>query len=64
MIDPFLKGLITSDEKWIVYNNVNRKRSWAMMQDDPTQATFLVARQKLLDVLSHPPYSPDLAPSD
>jgi len=25
--DPFLKRLITSDEKWIVYNNVVRKRS-------------------------------------
>ena len=33
-IDPFLKRLITSDEKWIVYNNVNRKRSW-VMQDEP-----------------------------
>jgi histone-lysine N-methyltransferase SETMAR len=28
-IDPFLKNLITGDEKWIVYNNVNRKRSWS-----------------------------------
>ncbi|EFN78777.1 hypothetical protein EAI_00001, partial [Harpegnathos saltator] len=24
-IDPFLKRLITGDEKWIVYNNINRK---------------------------------------
>ena len=139
-IDPFLKNLITGDEKWIVYNNVNRKRSW-VMQDEPAQTTSkaeihqkkimlsvwwdykgilyfelmpqnqtinsnvyvqqlaklndaiqekrpvlsnrkgvvfhhdnakphtsLVTRQKLLelgwDVLSHPPYSPDLAPSD
>jgi len=139
-IDPFLKRLITGDEKWIVYNNVNRKRSW-VMQDEPAQTTpkaeihqkkimlsvwwdykgilhfellprnqtinsnvyvqqlaklsvavqekrpelanrkgvvfqhdnakphtSLVTRQKLLelgwDVLSHPPYSPDLAPSD
>ena len=138
--DPFLKNLITGDEKWIVYNNVNRKRSW-VMQDEPAQTTSkaeihqkkimlsvwwdykgilyfelmpqnqtinsnvyvqqlaklndaiqekrpvlsnrkgvvfhhdnakphtsLVTRQKLLelgwDVLSHPPYSPDLAPSD
>ena len=28
-IDPFLKRIITGDEKWIVYNNVNRKRSWS-----------------------------------
>lgn len=139
-IHPFLKRLITGDEKWIVYNNVNRKRSW-VMQDEPAQTTpkaeihqkkimlsvwwdykgilhfellprnqtinsnvyvqqlaklsdavkekrpelanrkgvvfqhdnakphtSLVTRQKLLelgwDVLSHPPYSPDLAPSD
>ncbi|XP_025264338.1 histone-lysine N-methyltransferase SETMAR-like [Camponotus floridanus] len=25
--DPFLKRMITGDEKWIVYNNVSRKRS-------------------------------------
>lgn len=24
-IDPFLKGIITGDEKWIIYNNMNRK---------------------------------------
>ncbi|XP_046819198.1 histone-lysine N-methyltransferase SETMAR-like [Vespa crabro] len=27
--DPFLKRIITGDEKWIVYNNVKRKRSWS-----------------------------------
>ena len=26
--DPFLKRMITGDEKWIIYNNVSRKRSW------------------------------------
>jgi len=25
---PFFKRMITGDEKWIVYNNVQRKRSW------------------------------------
>jgi len=25
---PFLKWMITGDEKWVVYNNVQRKRSW------------------------------------
>ncbi|KAK2580003.1 hypothetical protein KPH14_010768 [Odynerus spinipes] len=28
-IDPFLKRIITGDEKWVVYNNINRKRSWS-----------------------------------
>ena len=27
--DPFLKRIITGNEKWIVYNNVVRKRSWS-----------------------------------
>jgi len=139
--DPFLKRIITGDEKWVVYNNVKRKRSWSK-KDEPAQSTSkadihqkkvmlsvwwdfkgivfffellpdnttinsevychqldklndslkqkrlelinrkgvvfhqdnarphtsLVTRQKLLqlgwDVLPHPPYSPDLAPSD
>ncbi|KAL6417162.1 hypothetical protein ACFW04_014667 [Cataglyphis niger] len=34
--DPFLKNLVTGDEKWIVYNNVTRKRSW-VKQDQPAQ---------------------------
>ncbi|XP_033179973.1 histone-lysine N-methyltransferase SETMAR-like, partial [Bombus impatiens] len=37
-IDPFLKRLITGDEKWVVYNNINWKRSW-MMQDQSAQTT-------------------------
>ena len=138
--DPFLKRLITGDEKWVVYNNIKWKRSWSRPRE-PTQTTSkagihqkkvllsvwwdykgivyfellppnqtinsviyieqltklnnaveekrpeltnwkgvvfhhdnsrphtsLVTRQKLLelgwDVLSHPPYSPDLASSD
>ena len=35
-IDPFLKRIITGDEKWIDYNNVNRKRSWSK-NDEPAQ---------------------------
>ncbi|GFW46815.1 histone-lysine N-methyltransferase SETMAR [Trichonephila clavipes] len=27
--DPFLKCMITGDEKWVVSNNVKRKRSWS-----------------------------------
>ena len=26
--DPFLKRIVTGNEKWIIYNNVVRKRSW------------------------------------
>ncbi|XP_015435240.1 PREDICTED: histone-lysine N-methyltransferase SETMAR-like [Dufourea novaeangliae] len=132
--------IITGDEKWVVYNNVKRKRSWSK-KDEPDQSTSkadihqkkvmlsvwwdfkgivffellpdnttinsevycnqldklndslkqkrpelingkgvvfhqdnarphtsLVTRQKLLqlgwDILPHPPYSPDLEPSD
>lgn len=138
--EPFLKRLITGDEKWIVYNNIQRKRSWckhgepapttshpdihqrkvmlsiwwdykgiiyfeiqpknvtinsniyceqltnlneALKKKRPELAnrkgivfhhdnarphTSLVTQKKLLelgwDVLPHPPYSPDIAPSD
>ena len=27
-IDPFLKRMVTGDEKWVTYDNVKRKRSW------------------------------------
>ena len=138
--DPFLKRPITGDEKWVVYNDIKRKRSWSRSReparttskagihrkkvllsvcwdykgivhfellppnrtinsvvyieqltklnnaveekrpeltnrkgvvfhhDDARPHAFLVTRQKLLelgwDVLPHPPYSSDLAPSD
>lgn len=29
-IDPFLKEIIPSDEKWIINDNVNLKGSWSM----------------------------------
>ena len=32
--NPFLKRIITSDEKWIVYDNVVRKTSWSK-RDEP-----------------------------
>ncbi|KAG6798618.1 teneurin-m isoform X2 [Apis mellifera caucasica] len=138
--DPFLKQVITGDEKWVVYNNIKRKRWWSrpreparttskagirrkkvllsvwwdyegivyfellppnrtinsvvyieqltklnnaveekrpeltnrkgvvFHRDDARPHASLVTRQKLLelgwDVSPHPPYSPDLAPSD
>lgn len=33
---PFLKRMITGDEKWIVYNNVARARSWSKKGAEPT----------------------------
>jgi len=39
--DPFLKRIITGDEKWVVYNNVKRKRSWSK-KDEPAQSTSKV----------------------
>lgn len=35
---PILNKLITGNEKRIVYNNVNRKRSW-VMEEEPGQTT-------------------------
>ena len=32
-IDPFLKRLFTFVEKSIVYNNINRKRSWLLQMN-------------------------------
>ena len=36
--DTFLKRIITGDEKWIVYNNVNRKR-WSRSKHDKAPQT-------------------------
>lgn len=139
-IDPFLKRMVTGDEKWVTYDNIMRKRSWSKRgeaaqtvakpgltarkvllcvwwdwkgiiyyellpygqtlnsdiycqqldrlkraidqkrpelanrrgvvfhQDNARPHTSIVTRQKLRElgweVLMHPPYSPDLAPSD
>ena len=37
--DPFLKRIVTGDEKSLVYNNVKRKRSWSE-KDVPAQTTL------------------------
>ena len=36
--DSFLKRIITGDGKWVVCNNVKRKRSWSK-KDEPAQTT-------------------------
>ena len=32
---PFLKQVVMGDEKWIIYSNVDRKRSWGKRNDQP-----------------------------
>ena len=32
---PFLKQIVTDDEKWILYNNVEWKRSWVKQNESP-----------------------------
>ena len=36
--DPFSKRIITDDEKWVVYENIVRKRSWSK-RDESAQST-------------------------
>lgn len=42
-LEPFLKRLITGDEKWVTYENVVRKRSWSK----PGEAAQTVAKPGL-----------------
>ena len=36
--DPFFNRIITGGEKWVVYDNAVRKRSWSK-RDEPAQST-------------------------
>ncbi|GFX66668.1 putative DD34D transposase [Trichonephila clavipes] len=78
-IDSFLKRMVTSDEKWVTYDNIVRKRSCycpelanrrgvVFHKDNARPHTSVGTRQKLWEldweVLIHPPYTTDLAPSD
>jgi len=44
-IDPFLKQIVTDDEKWITYNNVKRKRSWSN-RGEPAQTVAKIDGQE------------------
>ena len=78
-IEPFLKGMITGDEKWITYDNTERKQSKKRPElinrkgvlfhhDNARPHISLVTGQKLKELgweaSMHPPYNPDLSPSD
>ncbi|KAL9918814.1 histone-lysine N-methyltransferase SETMAR-like [Glossina fuscipes fuscipes] len=49
-IDPFLKRMVTGDEKWITYDNPVRKRSWSKSGEAPQTVVKpgLTARKVLL----------------
>jgi len=44
--DLFLKRIITGDEKWIVYINVERKRSWGKRYEPPLIAKSRFASEE------------------
>ncbi|XP_076384905.1 histone-lysine N-methyltransferase SETMAR-like [Megalopta genalis] len=49
-IDPFLKRMVTGDEKWVTYDNIVRRRSWSKC-GEPAQTVAkpeLTAREVLL----------------
>ncbi|KAL6419693.1 hypothetical protein ACFW04_014569 [Cataglyphis niger] len=46
---PFLKQVVTGDKKWIIYNNVKRKRSWGK-RNEPPLATTKVAFTKQREI--------------
>jgi len=43
----FLKQVVTGDEKWIIYNNVERKRSWGK-RNEPSLATLGLHPKKVM----------------
>ncbi|GFW93494.1 histone-lysine N-methyltransferase SETMAR [Trichonephila clavipes] len=99
-IDPFLKQMVTGDEKWVIYDNFVQKGSCQTLnldiycqqlgrlklgidpkrpelanrrgvvfhQDNVRPHMSVVIHKKLWElgweILMHPPYSLDLAPSD
>ncbi|XP_012058119.1 PREDICTED: histone-lysine N-methyltransferase SETMAR-like [Atta cephalotes] len=50
--DPFLKRMIMGGEKWIVYNNISRKRSWSRRDEAPERQAKAEIHQKKLQKLS------------
>ena len=51
-INPFLKILVTGDEKWVTYDNFKRQRSWSKAGEEPQTVgkPGLMARKVLLCV--------------
>lgn len=51
-IDPFLKRIVTGDEKWVTYENVRRQKSWSKANEvaQTVAKPGLTARKLLLCV--------------
>jgi len=51
-MEPFLKRIITGDEKWVKYENIKRKRSWSKADDPPQMISKpeLTANKVMLSV--------------
>jgi len=51
-VDPFISRIVTGDEKWVLYNNVQRKRQWLSsgQQPIPTPKPGLHPKKVLLCV--------------
>ncbi|KAL6419691.1 hypothetical protein ACFW04_014569 [Cataglyphis niger] len=45
---PFLKQVVTGDKKWIIYNNVKRKRSWGKRNEPPLATTKVGLHSKVM----------------
>lgn len=51
-VDPFLKRLVTGDEKWLTYDNIKRQRSWSIRGESAQKVAKprLTSRKVLLCV--------------
>ncbi|GFV91086.1 mariner transposase [Trichonephila clavipes] len=51
-IEPFLKRMVTGDEKWVTYNNTVRKQSWSKRSEEAQTVIKpgLTARKVLLSI--------------
>ena len=62
----WLNHVVTGDEKWCLYANINRKRSWTDedLQRKIHEILYCCVWWYSSVVLPHPPYSLYLSPSD
>ena len=73
----FLHQLVTGDEKWCLYINMKQRKEWVALGDTPkpivkpdnarpyvAQVVKAALQELEWEVLQHPPYSPNLSPTD